>query len=131
MKRKPMLVELLGGPKRIVQHVVTGPKTITVCPLCQRRFKDHESTVLVDLVKRLGLTESRRSDPEFTVRIHVCRRCAEPIVQQKREAMSKLISAFAKLALEDVLRELEQEARADPSEKNPGVRQRKPRNPQR
>lgn len=131
MKSKPTLVELLGGPKRIVQHVVTGPKTITVCPLCKERFKDRDSTILVDFVKRIDLTQSDRTDHEFTVRIHLCAQCAEPILQRKREAMNQLVSLLAKLAAEDVLRGLEQERRPDPSEKKSKTRRRKPRSPQR
>jgi hypothetical protein len=130
MKSKTTLVSF-GGPRRIVQELRSRTQTIAVCPLCRARFRPGDETILVDLVKSIRLTPAHRRDLEFTVRIHVCGRCAEPIVQRKREAMSKLISLLAKLIVEDVLREAGQEARAEPNAKKPRTPQRKRRNPQR
>jgi hypothetical protein len=127
MESKTTLVEVFGGPKRIVQQVLSHPKTITVCPLCKTRFKAGDSTILVDLVKTIGLTQKDRGDLEFTARIHLCDRCAEPIIRQKREAVDQFVSFLAELAAEEVLKELEQEARADASEKKSKTRGGKPR----
>ena len=71
MESKTTLVEVFGGPRRIVQQVLSHPKTITACPLCKANFKAGDSTILVDLVKTIGLAQKDRGDLEFIARIHL------------------------------------------------------------
>jgi hypothetical protein len=106
MKRKSTLVQIFGGPKQIVQEFITKPKTIAACPVCRTRFRRDDATVLVDLVKRIGLVEKRDDQHEVSVRIHLCQQCAQPIIQQKKEAMDQVIDLLAELMANDVLKEL-------------------------
>lgn len=106
MERKIILVDALGAPKRIVQHIETRPKTATICPLCKTRFKRNAPTVLVDAVKRIRLTGKENDDPEFTIRIHLCEPCAAPLIKQKEEAFRNLVTFLARLAVDKVMRDV-------------------------
>lgn len=64
MERKAILVESMGAPKHVVQQIQTRPRTTTICPLCKRRFKKDDPTVLVDLVRRFCLTSGKNKEPD-------------------------------------------------------------------
>lgn len=104
-KRKTKTLVGIGGPRRIVQETTMKAKTLVMCLLCKHRFNSDDVTVLVDLVKRIRLTQTESSDIECTIRIHVCEACAEPIRQQRRDAINGLISLLAEQAVEDWMRE--------------------------
>lgn len=108
MERKAILVEGMGFPRRVVQQIRTRPRTITVCPLCKKRFKKNDPTVLVDLVTRIRLTPEKNV-PEQTVRIQICEPCAQPVIQRQNKAMDDLVKLLARLAVEDVLKEADQQ----------------------
>ncbi|MHB8742183.1 MAG: hypothetical protein ACYC9L_03580 [Sulfuricaulis sp.] len=108
MERKTILVEGMGAPKRVVQQIQTKPKTTTICPLCKKRFKKDDPTVLVDLVTRIRLTPEKNKEPEITVRIQICEPCAQPVIQQKQKVMDDLIKLLAKLAVDDMLKKAEE-----------------------
>lgn len=107
MERKAILVEGMGAPKRVVQQIEIRPRTTTICPLCKTRFKKDDPTVLIDLVKRIRLTPEKNNEPELSVRIQICERCAQPVIQQRQKVMDDLIKLLAELAVEDVLKEAE------------------------
>lgn len=105
MERKTILIEALGAPKRVVQQIVTRPKTTAVCPLCRTRFKNDDPAVLIDLVKRIRIAPEQGNQPEHTVRISICEPCAQPVIKQRREAIDSLITLLAKLVVEDVMKD--------------------------
>ena len=105
MERKAILIEGMGAPKRVVQQIETRPRTTTICPLCKIRFKKDDPTVLVDLVKSFRITSEKNNEPERTVRIQVCERCAQPVIQQRQKVMDDLVSLLAELLVENVLKE--------------------------
>ncbi len=107
MERKAILIEGMGAPKRVVQQIQTRPRTTPICPLCKRRFKKDDPTVLVDLVKQIRLTPEKNKEPEITVRIQICEPCAQPVIQQRQKVMDDLIALLAKLAVEDMLKKAE------------------------
>lgn len=109
MERETMLVEVMGGPRRIVQEVLPRNKTIPACPLCKTRFKKDDPTVLLDVVKRFAVIPKDDGDLEVALRVHVCKRCAEPIILQKQKAMDEVLNLFAELLAEDLLKELRQQ----------------------
>lgn len=98
MERKAILVKGIGYPRHIIQEIRTRPRTITVCPVCKKRFKKDDTTVVVDLIKRIPLTE--KDEPEITVRIQICEPCAQPVIQERNKAMDRLIKYMAELAVE-------------------------------
>jgi hypothetical protein len=104
MERKTILVEGMGAPKRVVQHIQTRPRTTTICPLCKKRFKKDDPTVLIDLVTRIPLTPEKNK-PERTIRIQICELCAQPVIQQRQKVMDDLAKLLARLAVEDMLKE--------------------------
>lgn len=112
MERKTILIEGMGAPKRVVQEIQPRPRTITVCPLCKKRFKKDDSTVLVDLVKRIPLTPEKNKEPETTVRIQICEPCAQPVIQQRHKVMDDLIKLLAELAVKDVLKKADKKRNA-------------------
>jgi hypothetical protein len=107
MERKAILVEGMGAPKRIVQQIQTRPHTTPICPLCKKRFKKDDPTVLVDLVKQIRLTPEKNKEPEITVRIQICEPCAQPVIQQKQKVMDDLIRLLAELAVDNMLKKAE------------------------
>lgn len=115
MKRKAILVEGVGFPKRVVQEIQTRPRTVTICPLCKTRFKKDDPTVLIDLVTRIRLTPGK-NNPEQTVRIQICEPCAQPVIQRQNKAMDDLIKLLAELVIDDILKE-----EADKKRKRPVV----------
>lgn len=103
MKRKAILVEGIGFPKRVVQEIQTRPRTVTICPLCKTRFKKDDPTVLIDLVTRIQLTPGK-NHPEQTVRIQICESCAQPVIQRQNKAMDALVNLFAEILVDDLLK---------------------------
>lgn len=104
MKRKAILVEGVGFPKRVVQEIQTRPRTVTICPLCKKRFKKDDPTVLIDLVKSFRITPEKNNEPERTVRIQICEPCAQPVIQQRQKVMDELIALLAELLVKDMLK---------------------------
>ena len=104
MERKAILIEGMGAPKRVVQQIETRPRTTPVCPLCKKRFKKDDPTVLVDLVTCIRLTPEKNKEPERTVRIQICEPCAQPVIQQRQKVMDDLIRLLAELAVADMLK---------------------------
>lgn len=117
MEHKAILVEGMAAPKRIVQEIRTGPRTTTICPLYKKRFKQDDTTVLVDLVKHIQLTPENNKESEITVRVQICELCAQPVIERKQKVMNDLVKLLAKRAVEDYLEELKQKANA----KHPGT----------
>lgn len=109
MERKAILVEGMGAPKRIVQEIQTRPRTTPVCPLCKKRFKKDDPTVLVDLVTRIRLTPEKNREPEITVRIQICEPCAQPVIEHKQKVMDDLIKLLAKRAVDDYVEKIRKE----------------------
>lgn len=103
MQRKAILVEGAGFPKRVVQQIKTRLRTTVICPLCRKRFKKDDPTVLVDLVTRIRLTPEKNV-PEQTVRIQICEPCAQPVIQRQNKAMDDLINLFAEMLVDDLLK---------------------------
>lgn len=80
---------------------------VVVCPLCSSSLTvGRATTCLVDLVKRIHVTDKTEYQPATTVRIHVCRNCAEPIIRQKQEAMNALIALIAEHIAEGEAKEV-------------------------
>ena len=107
-RRKTTIVEVFGGPKRIVEHIVTDPRTTTVCPLCRRQFSVDAPTVLVDLVTQFSVDDHKTERPITSVRVHLCEPCAQPIVAHKQKAVDGFISAVAEMLASSVIKEMEQ-----------------------
>lgn len=107
-RRKRTIVEVFGGPKRIVEHIVTNPRTTTICPLCRKPFSADDPTVLVDLVTQLSVTDRKTERPTTSVRVHLCEPCARPIVEHKRKAVDDFISTVADILAKSVIKEMEQ-----------------------
>lgn len=99
MERQAILVKGVGFPRHIVEEIQTRPRTITVCPVCKKRFKRDDTTVVVDLIKRIPLTEKDK-EPKITIRIQICEPCAQPVIQDRNKAMDRLIKYLAELAVE-------------------------------
>jgi hypothetical protein len=110
MNRKTILVEAMGAPKRIVQEIQTRPRTTTICPLCRRRFKKNDPTVLIDLVKSIPLTPETNK-LERSVRIQICEPCAQPVFDHRHKVMDDLIKLLAELVVEDMLEEDERDVK--------------------
>lgn len=110
MERKAILVTGIGRPQHIVQQIKTQPRTITVCPVCKKRFKKDDMTVAVDLVKRIPLTD-KQDKPEITLRIQICEPCAQPVIQDRNKAMDRLVKFMAELAVEKYYEERRQKAK--------------------
>ena len=85
--------------------------------MCKTRFKKDDPTVLIDLVKRIRLTPEKNNEPERTVRIQICERCAQPVIMQRQKVMDGLIALLAKLAVADMLKkaDMKQERHAPES----------------
>lgn len=113
MKRKVTLADI-EGVKHIVQDVVPKVDTTVICPACEREFKKGAPTVMVEVVRRVPLTANDAKRAEFAVRVRLCKSCAEPIIRQKQEAMSRLISVLAEVCVDDVLKEIEEESAKSP-----------------
>ena len=109
MERKAILVEGMGAPKRVVQQIQTRPHTTTICPLCKKRFKKNDPTVLVDLVRSFRITSEKSKEPEHTVRIQICEPCAQPVIEHKQKVMDHLIKLLAKRAIDDYVRKIRKE----------------------
>lgn len=103
MKRQAILAGI-GYPERIVQEIRPHPRTITVCPVCKKRFKKNDLTVLVDLITCIrlptGKNKQHGNEPEHTVRIHLCEPCAQPVIQERKKAMDGFIKFLAELTVE-------------------------------
>lgn len=113
MERRTILVEGMGAPKRVVQEIQPRPRTITVCPLCKRRFNKDDPTVLVDLVKQIRLTPEKNKEPEITVRIQICEPCAQPVIQQRHKVMDNLIKLLAELAVKRYVEKISKKPKQD------------------
>jgi hypothetical protein len=113
MERKAILVKGMGAPKRVVQQIQNRPRTTTICPLCKRRFKKDDPTVLIDLVKRIRLTPEKNNERETTVRIQICEPCAQPVIQQRHKVMDDLIKLLAELAVKRYVERISKKPKQD------------------
>lgn len=111
MERKAILIEGIGAPKRVVQQIETRPKTTTICPLCKKRFKKDDPTVLVDLVRSFRITSEKSKEPEHTVRIQICEPCAQPVIQQRQKVMDDLVELLAELLVDGILKKTDKKQR--------------------